>query len=144
MAISSDVSRLFGILVWVPKLWHQKNTFQVFFFQLYFNKKYFEVAINDFAVHLIILKWLRRQKWKQKKNTKMCCQTKEEIVYECFHSFKYIVDHANVRFFLISLRTCSHSLNDISGLHCVVQFPLYHLLHLFSSDRFAALTSLYP
>ena len=26
------------ILVWVPKLWHPKNTFQFFFFQLHFNK----------------------------------------------------------------------------------------------------------
>ena len=39
------------------------------FFQFYFNKKYVEVAINDFTVHLIILKWFRRQKCKQKRKT---------------------------------------------------------------------------
>ena len=51
----------------MPKLWRPKNTFQVFVFQLYFNKKYVEVVINDFAMHLIVLKWHRRQKCGQKK-----------------------------------------------------------------------------
>ena len=36
-----------------------KQTFQVFFFQLYFIQKYVEVAISDFTVHPIILKWLK-------------------------------------------------------------------------------------
>ena len=27
---------------------------------LYFHKKYVEAAINDFTIHLIILKWIRR------------------------------------------------------------------------------------
>ena len=35
----------------------QKNAFQaLFFFQLYFNKEYVQVVINDFTMHLIILK----------------------------------------------------------------------------------------
>ena len=38
-----------GMLVWEPKLWHPKNTFQVFFFQLDFNKKYVEVATSEMA-----------------------------------------------------------------------------------------------
>ena len=46
-----------------------KNTFQVYFFHSYFNKKYVEVAINDFTIHLIISKWLRKQKWRQKRKT---------------------------------------------------------------------------
>ena len=41
------------ILVWVPKLWHPKNTFQIFFFWLYFKKKFAEVVINDFTTHLL-------------------------------------------------------------------------------------------
>ena len=32
------------------------------FFQMYFNKKYVEVVITDFTKHLMISKWLRRQK----------------------------------------------------------------------------------
>ena len=32
------------------------------FFQMYFNKKYAEVVITDFTKHLMISKWLRRQK----------------------------------------------------------------------------------
>ena len=58
-----------GILIWVPKFWLPKITFQLFFFQLYFGKKYAEVAINDFPMHLIILKGLRIQKCKQKRKT---------------------------------------------------------------------------
>ena len=39
---------------------------------------------------------------------------------KCFHLFKYTIDHENVRtFFLISLRTCSKSLNDVNSLHCL-------------------------
>ena len=36
-----------------------------FFFQLYLNKKYVDVAINSFTMHLITLKWLRRQTYRQ-------------------------------------------------------------------------------
>ena len=58
-----------AILIWVPKLWRPKNTFQVFFFQLYYNKKCVEVAINDLTMHVIISKWLRIQKCRQNKKT---------------------------------------------------------------------------
>ena len=33
-----------------------KEHFSLFFLQLYFSKKYVEVAINDFAMYLTILK----------------------------------------------------------------------------------------
>ena len=79
------------------KLWHPKNTFQIFFFQLYFNKKYFEVAINDFTMHLIISKWLRIQKWKTMRqrgwSKSRNCQQK------CFHAFNYVIDHVSIHFF---------------------------------------------
>ena len=54
------------------------------FFQFYFNKKYVEVVINDFTMHLIILKWLRRQKCRQKRKTmkQKELEAKEESVYE--------------------------------------------------------------
>ena len=70
-----------GIPVGAPKLWRPKNTFK-FFFHLHFNKKHVEVVINDLAVHLIILKWLRRQKHTQKKKSwkQQQVQGKEETV----------------------------------------------------------------
>ena len=71
----------------VCKLWHPKKSFQVFFFQLYFNKKYLEVVINDFTMHLSILKWLRKQKIQteeknktKKKKQKVEVEAKEDTV----------------------------------------------------------------
>ena len=54
------------------------------FFQFYFNKKYVELAINDFTMHLIILKWLRRQKCRQKRKImkQKEVEAKEKYVYE--------------------------------------------------------------
>ena len=66
-------------------------------------KKYVEVAINNFIMHLIISKWLRRQKCRQKRKTMRQeeREVKEKTDYEtvCFHSFKYVTGHRNVRFF---------------------------------------------
>ena len=61
-----------------------KKLFKFTFFQLYFNKKYVEVANNDFTMHLIISKWLRRQKCRQKKKTmrQKEVRTKEQTVDE--------------------------------------------------------------
>ena len=96
-------------LVWAPKLWHPKNTFQVLLFQLYFNKKYVEVPITHFTMHLIISKWLRRKKCQSKRRT---------CLWKCFHLFKYTKDYKNVCFFfLVSLQTFSKSLNDVNSLH---------------------------
>ena len=76
------------ISVWVCKLWHKNKTFQVLFFQLYFNKKYVEVAVIDFAMNLIILKWLRRRKCRQKKKTirQKDFKAKEKIAYDSVFS----------------------------------------------------------
>ena len=72
-----------GISFWVLKLWCPENSFQVFFFLLCFNKKYVKVVVNDFTMHLIILKWLRRQKCRQKKKMKpKDIEAKEETVYK--------------------------------------------------------------
>ena len=66
------------------KLWRPKITFQIFFFQLYFIKKYVYVAINDFAKHLIISKWFRRQRYKQKRKIKKDVEVKEELSTKVF------------------------------------------------------------
>ena len=123
-----------GILVWVPKLWCPKNTFQVFFFSCT-SIKICEIAINDFTMHQIIfLKLRRRQKCRQKRKTmkQKDIKKKEGIVYKCFYSFKKVIDCTNnCFFFLISLSTCSHSLNDVSIFYCL-RFLLYYLLRPFS------------
>ena len=41
-------------------------------------------------------------------------------------------------------RNCSHSLNDVNSLQCLVWFFLYYLVHLFSSDCFTPPISLQP
>ena len=66
------------------KLRRPKITFQIFFFQLYFIKKYVYVAINDFAKHLIISKWFRRQRYKQKRKIKKDVEAKEELSTKVF------------------------------------------------------------
>ena len=48
-------------LIGDPNSGPQKSIFKLSFFSL-FQQKYVEVAINDFTMHLIILKWLRREK----------------------------------------------------------------------------------
>ena len=42
-----------------------KKDFSRFVFSVVFNKKYVEVAITGFTIHIIILKWFRRQKWRE-------------------------------------------------------------------------------
>ena len=93
-----------GIPVWVLQLWHSINIFQVLLFHLYFNKRYVEVVINDFTMHLIIFNGL---------------EDKSVFIY------LNVTDHKNVCFFfLISLRACSKSLNDVNSLHYFVWFLL--------------------
>ena len=100
-------------------------------------------------MHLIILKWLRRQKSRQKRKTmrQRDVEARAEIVYESV--FVYLKRdrswHENVHFFfLISLKTCSKSLNNANSLLNFVWFLMHYLQHFFSSDRFAALVSLEP
>ena len=72
-------------------------------------------------MHLITSKWLKRQKCRQEKNNETKdMKEKEEIFYE--NVFIHLnTDHANAGFFfLIFLQTCSHSLNGINSLHCVM------------------------
>ena len=103
------------------------------------------IAITDFTIYLIISKFFRRQKCRQKRKTKTKGRWSEGRNYprKCFHSSNYVIDHANVHFFfLISLLTRSHLLNDVLSLHCVIWFLPDYLMHLFTSDSFIALTSM--
>ena len=131
-----------SIPVQAPKLWLPKNT-QGFFFQLLSNKKM--LNSNQWFYNLIISKFLIRQKCRQKRKTKTKGRWSKGRNYpqKCFHSSNYVIDLANVYFFfLISLLTRSHLLNDVLSLHCVIWFLPDYLLHLFSSDSFIALTSM--
>ena len=68
-----------GAQTLVPKI-----HFPSFLFQLYLHKKYDKVVINDFTIHLIILKWFRRQTCRQKRKTMRQeeVEAKEETLYE--------------------------------------------------------------
>ena len=58
-----------------------------------------------------------RRKWHKK-----TWKPKKDCLRKYFHSFKYLLDHANVHFFLfISLRICSHLLNDL-------KFTQFHVI----------------
>ena len=70
-------------------------------------------------------------------------EAKEEILCESVFIHLFSINHENVHFFfLILFGTYSKLLNDVNSLHYVVWFFMYYLLYLFSSDCFAALTSL--
>ena len=116
-----------------PQTLVPKKHFSNFLFSVVLQQ-YVEVAINDFTMHLIILKWLKIQNYRQKRKTmrqrgwseRRYCQWKH------FHSFNYIIHHASIWIFF-----------NVNSFHCL-WFLLYYLLHLSSSDHFAALTSLQP
>ena len=111
-----------------------KKHFLIFLFSVVFQKNiYFEVVINDFTMHLIILKWFKIQKCRQKRKTmrQIGWSEKRNCQWKRFHSFNCIIDHASICFFF-----------NINSLHCFLWFLLHYLLHLLSSDRFATLTSL--
>ena len=111
---SIDVFRPFGRPVYrfeCPNPSTQKSTFQVFFCQLYFSKKYVGVAINDFTMHLVILKWLRIQICRQQRMTmKLRGRSKiKNCQRKIFYSFNYVIDHVSIRFFFY-----------VNRLHCFV------------------------
>ena len=68
--------------------WKFKIYFKKLFYLLNFDKNYVEVVVNDFTVNLIISKWLRIQKFRQKRKTmrQKDIEVKEEIVYESVFS----------------------------------------------------------
>ena len=81
-------------------------------------------------MHLIIYKWLTRQKCRQKRKQfrQKTLKWKEKLSMKAF-SFIWICNRSCKCsfFFLISLLTYSHSLNDINSLHCFVGYLLYYL-----------------
>ena len=63
----------------------------------------------------------------EEKNIETKRRQSEGINYlrKCLHSSKYVIDHANVRFFFaIFLRICSHSSNNVNTLHYFAFFQL--------------------
>ena len=68
--------------------WKFKIYFKKLFYLLNFDKKYVEVVVSDFTMNLIISKWLRIQKFRQKRKTmrQNDIEVKEEIVYESVFS----------------------------------------------------------
>ena len=142
----SHVSRLFARPVYRFRHLNSgsQKTLKVSFSSCFPTRKCW-IAISDFTIYLIISKFLIRQKCRQKRKTKTKGRWSEGRNYpqKCFHSSNYVIDLANVYFFfLISLLTRSHLLNDVLSLHCVIWFLPDYLLHLFSSDSFIALTSM--
>ena len=114
----------------------QKTVFKFFSLVVFQKKEKVEVAINDSAMQLIISKWLRIHKCRQKRITMREKGRKERrnCQQKCFHSFNYAIDHASISLFFY-----------INSLHCSqFTFLLYYLLHLLSSNCLAALTILQP
>ena len=68
--------------------WKFKIYFKKLFYLLNFDKNYVEVVVSDFTMNLIISKWLRIQKFRQKRKTmrQNDIEVKEEIVYESVFS----------------------------------------------------------
>ena len=63
-----------------------KKLFKFYFFSCISTKKYVEVTINDFTMHLIISKGLKKQKCGQKSKItrQKDVKVKEEIAHEKF------------------------------------------------------------
>ena len=103
ITLNSDVFRPFGRPV--NRFGHPNSCtpqkYEIFFFQLYFKKKYVEEAISYFKMHLIISKWLRIQKCRQKRKTvrQRARSERRNCQRKCFHSFTYVIDHASIHFF---------------------------------------------
>ena len=68
--------------------WKFKIYFKKLFYLLNFDKNYVEVVVSDFTMNLIISKWLRIQKFRQKIKTMRQddIEVKEEIVFESVFS----------------------------------------------------------
>ena len=78
------------------------------------NIKNVEVAINDFAMHLIIFIFRNALEYKnadrKKKTMRQRGQTKRRSCQrKCFHLFNYLIDNASIRFF-----------SYVNSLHCLV------------------------
>ena len=86
-------------------------------------------------MYLIISKWLRiqkcRQKWQAMRQNGQ--SEKRNCQQNCFHSFYYVIDRASICFFFY-----------INNLHYFLWFFLYYLQDLLSSGHFTALTILEP
>ena len=118
--VYSNVFRLFGRPVYRfgrPNSGAQKTFFKFSFFSCISTKKDVKVAINNFTMHLIISKWLRIQKCREKKknNTKRLKQKKKlsskrkkklrqkvfSFIYVSYRSCEYLLFHLHKQFTLL-------------------------------------------
>ena len=77
--------------------------------------------INDFTMHVIILKWLRIQKYKQNRKTSKRGQRERRSSHRMrFYSFTYVIDHWNSCFFFYV-----HSLHSSCDCFCTTCFIFY-------------------
>ena len=109
-----------------------QKRFSSFIFSVVFQQKNMskQLAINDFTMHLIIWKWLRIQKCRQKGKTmrQRDRSKRKNCQRNCFHSFNYLIDHASIRLFFY-----------VNSVHCFLWFLLYSSLHLLISRSLIAI-----
>ena len=118
------MSRSFGRPVYrfgSSKSGAKKTLFQFSFFSFISTK----VAISNFTMHLIISKWLRRQKcWENRKinEAEKRWSGKRNSLQKCFHSFKCLL------FLLDSFTKVLPVIKRRKYLYCFAWFLLYQLL----------------
>ena len=92
-------------------------------------QKTLDVAINA-SNYLEMARKTKIQTGGKNNETRRDRNERKNCLRKCFHSSKYLIDHANGRFFFFFL-------------HCFMWFLLYYLLHLLrllsSSDKFIAI-----
>ena len=123
MILHSDEFRPFGKLVyWSGSL---KNTFQVFFFSCITTKNVV-VAINNFTMHLIILKWLRIQKWRQNSKTydTKKSKRKKKLPAKVF-SFIYL-RYRSCKYSLVLLHIYTALCNTFCTTCCIALLRPFH------------------
>ena len=85
-----------------------KKHFNFSFFTYISTKKCVVVPVSDFTMHLIIFEMALKTKMQiEEKNNETVRGRSERrtCLRNCFHSFKYVIEHANVCFFLSKLYT---------------------------------------
>ena len=140
ITLNSDVFRPFGRPV--NRFGHPNSCtpqkYEIFFFQLYFKKKYVEEAISYFKMHLIISKWLRIQKCRQKRKTvRRARSERRNCQRKCFHSFTYVIDHTSIHFFFyvnslfllipFALLAAYYKLRSLRSSHNLIVIHIFYL-----------------
>ena len=124
--------------------------FKILLFHLYLNKKYVKVAINDFTIHLIISKWFRRRKCRQKQCDKKMSKPKKKWPTKVF--FMYLKRSRSWKCLLIIFNFFRNLLQAIKRrkwftllrvIPCVLLTASFQLRSLRSSHEFIAIQILF-